>query len=235
MEFPYFFLLLFILFVVTGKLTNSLYRIFYLITLSKNVSIWLLSLLILPGTIIHEISHFLSATILRVPAYDLSIIPRIEKDGNIKAGELIIGDTDPIRRTIIGLAPMLSGLLLIYFTGNILSTNLPNILNTKYYILIFFGIYSFFAVSSTMYSSKKDLEILKIVGPAIILLVLTLYFIGVRISFTNFLTGKIVTVVSSLNQYLLICIIIDLLVLLITFLGINFFQKILGRKIVQSK
>ncbi|MBF8250153.1 MAG: hypothetical protein HW400_754, partial [Candidatus Levybacteria bacterium] len=78
-------------------------------TLSKFLSINLLSFIFLPGIIVHELSHLFVAMILFVPVGEMEFVPK--KHGNsVKLGSVEIAKTDPIRRSLIGFAPVFAGL-----------------------------------------------------------------------------------------------------------------------------
>lgn len=219
---------LILLFLLFRKISTLIYAFFFLLTKNRGVAIGILSFLFLPGTMIHELSHFLVATLLRVPAGKLTVIPTIEKDTNeIKAGKLMIAKTDPFRYTLIGIAPMIIGLILIYMIGNLLPSNLQNIS----FILLFVLCYMFFVISTTMFSSRKDLESLIIVAPITFLIIASLYKVGVRIFLDEVLIEKITSLVTQLNFYLGISLIINFVVFAILTIGKNLSEKLLGRKI----
>ena len=78
-------------------------------TLSRFLSISALSFLFLPGVIVHELSHMLVAAILIVPIGEIEFMPK-RTEGGVKLGSVAIGSCDPIRRAIIGFAPVFVGL-----------------------------------------------------------------------------------------------------------------------------
>lgn len=129
-------------------LSRMLFRLF---KSGKKVVVWL-SLLFLPGTFLHEIGHLIFAEFLFVRTDDLNIIPELKADGSVKLGGLKIERTDRLRRTIIGLAPILFGLILIWVATFYLKRGGAN----KYYSLLY--VYLLFQITHTMFASKKDLE-----------------------------------------------------------------------------
>ena len=227
------FFLLILLFIFSKKTANYIYFIFFLITNSQKLSIAILSLILLPGTIIHELSHFLLASILRVPTGELSVIPTIdEKTGQVKAGKLEIGKVDPFRYAIVGLAPTIIGIFLIYVSGKLF---FPQQLAVNNYLLTTIGVYLLFIISATMFSSNKDMESLKIALPVTCLIILSLYFVGLRLSLTSTLIIKIESLLKELNGYLLISAVVNFLVFLILVINLKLWQKILKRQILQFK
>ena len=65
--------------------------------------------LLLPGTLLHEMSHWLAARLLGVRTGRLSLGPRPAGGGVVRFGALEYVRPDPVRESLIGLAPLLSG------------------------------------------------------------------------------------------------------------------------------
>lgn len=143
------------LFLFSKLLTNSLARLFYFFTRSHKGTVSLLAALYLPGTIIHEMSHVLVAGALLVHSGEIEFLPQIREDG-VKLGSAEIGVTDPLRRALIGLAPVILGSALILgllaYLNHLITLNQASIWA---YLIIFILI---FELANTMFSSKKDLE-----------------------------------------------------------------------------
>lgn len=104
---------LILLFILSRKLINSLAKLIYRFTKSHKVVVHSLAVIFLPGTIFHELAHLLFAGIMLVPVGEMNVVPEIE-EGGVKLGSVEIGHTDPFRRAIIGVAPVLFGMLLIF-------------------------------------------------------------------------------------------------------------------------
>lgn len=151
---------------------------FLKLTKNHKVTVHILSILFLPGTIVHELSHLLVAGILMVPVGDIDLLPEVEGE-TVKLGSVQIGRTDPFRRILIGVAPLVLGLSaligLIYF-------NKDSLLHFSPVWLSILVVYLIFQITNTMFSSKKDLEgALVFIGAILtvaIIIVLTLYFTG---------------------------------------------------------
>lgn len=224
--------LLIFLYFLSRKNTTGLYSFFFLLSGNRKFSVAVLSVILLPGTVIHELSHFLLATLLRVETGELTVYPTIEENGEVRAGKLMLGKVDPFRHSIIGVAPMIIGLLIIFASGKIFIPSDFSGIHFQFSILNLIGIYLFFATSITMFSSKKDLESLVIAGPITILILLTLYLIGVRILLDVALLSKLVSVLKNLNFYLLVTSVIDYLFLVMTVILVASAEKLFKKKIV---
>lgn len=243
-------ILVLLIYLLARKNHNLLFLLLYLWTNSKSFAINFLSFIFLPGTLIHEISHWVMATMLRVPTGELSILPKIKMSGTtfakataveeIQAGKLEIAKTDPFRHALIGLAPIFSGLAIIFVIGKLLSVSFPP---TTYLPaqagnlqpITFVGIYLLFVVSSSMFSSRKDLETMVIALPVTLVVILMLNYIGLRILFDPGLVDKIVKILTELNGYLIVCGIVDLFVLIFFQTNISMWQKILKKNVVAVK
>ena len=101
-------LLLFLL--VQRWLHGELQAIFLLVTRRPSLTIGLFSFIFLPGVLLHELSHYVAAVILHVRTGRFSVIPRVLADGKIRLGYVETAPTDPVRDTLIGMAPLFSGL-----------------------------------------------------------------------------------------------------------------------------
>lgn len=79
---------------------------------NNRVALWLYALIMLPGTLLHEASHALTAFALNVEVRDISISPSVQGDwvilGYVEHGEVSTG-----KHALIGLAPLIVGTLVI--------------------------------------------------------------------------------------------------------------------------
>ncbi len=136
----------------------------------------LLFFLLLPGVLLHEFSHTLSASILGVPTGHISLTPHLDKE-HLRLGSAQIGMTDPIRLTLIGTAPFIAGTIVLWLIFRVgLNLNLSQIsldafrqvaANFSYWYLLF-G-YLIFAIANTMFSSPSDLQAAAL--PVVLLLI----------------------------------------------------------------
>lgn len=83
---------------------------------SRDAGMALLWLLLLPGIIVHEISHWLMARLLRLRTGRVQVWPQM-KGKAIVLGSVEIQKTNPLWDSLVGLAPFLSGTLLLWWIG----------------------------------------------------------------------------------------------------------------------
>lgn len=185
---------LIVLWLLSRKLSQNLFTAIFLLTTSRPVAISVLSILFFPGTVIHELAHLFTAEILGVRTSGLTLVPEGIEEKNVRTGSVSIAQSDPVRRAIIGIAPIFVGLgilgILSYFLPGIweqvaIDAN-NNILFSQvsiYYVL--FTLYSLFAVSNTMFSSPEDLDGFWPVVGVMTLLSMAAYIAGIRINLTE--------------------------------------------------
>ncbi len=75
------------------------------------------SLLFLPGTALHEFSHWLAARLVGVRVRSFSLLPERMVDGRVRFGYVETDSSDPVRAALIGAAPVAAGTLAVGFLG----------------------------------------------------------------------------------------------------------------------
>lgn len=196
--------------IVTNKMFNFLFRL----TRSRSVSISLVTVIYFPGTVIHELAHLFTAEILGVRTGKLTLAPESIREPEIRAGSVMISQTDPWRRTFIGLAPIFWGIgtiLMINFVYPLIASRITtpataqpnsNLLNWPIIVIQAVTIYLIFAVSNTMWPSKTDLR--GVWGPLISAAVLLVgaFWLGLRFQFTGPAQTLVLNFMNSLNNQL---------------------------------
>jgi hypothetical protein len=157
--------------IVQRRMHHEIQAIFLLLTRRTVLSLGLFSFIFLPGVALHEASHFLMAKLLQVPTGKFSLIPKLLPNGTLRMGYLETAKVDPIRDTLIGMAPLLTGGMVVasigtYFLGFIPITTAIQynqwlsawgMLRRLPYLPDFWmWFYLAFAVSSTMLPSASD-------------------------------------------------------------------------------
>ena len=222
---------LLLLYLFSRRISKAIYAIFYLTTRSKRLAGALLTGVLLPGTVIHEFAHLLTAEILRVPTGKLSFEPQ-EQGDSIRAGSVSIAKTDPFRRYLIGFAPIIWGLatlaLLIYMSFSYI----PPVVYLKLRLALWCAAgYLLFAVSNSMFSSPKDLEGFAVFAPVLILLVAIPYFLGFRINLTPWLIVNMSMIIERLTLILGYVMIINTAILLSAMGILRLWKKVFREEI----
>ncbi|MCZ2114500.1 MAG: hypothetical protein LC131_11810 [Anaerolineae bacterium] len=79
------------------------------------------AVVLFPGVVLHEASHWLMATLLGVRTGKMSLLPRRQADGSLQLGyvEYYKGPSlGPARESLIGAAPLISGTAVILLIGH---------------------------------------------------------------------------------------------------------------------
>jgi hypothetical protein len=186
------------LILLTQWITKHIQGIGLLLTRDGEAALIVYFCLILPGVVIHELSHALVAWVLGVKVRRLSIgITRKRRGGSVALGSVEMAHADPFRSSLIGLAPLIAGTVVILLIGsqvfglrpfvvndpNKLWSELQSIYRTPDFWL---WVYLVFAISNAMLPSTADRHAW---GTALL-------FIGVLVVFA-YLTGLVQSLTSG--------------------------------------
>ncbi len=207
------FLLQIIVIYIISKLTIKELFLFLRKFFQTDFPVFLLvSFIFLPGTIIHETSHFITALLLILPVKSMTIFPKWDNN-EIKLGEVLFVKKDFLRAILVGIAPVFFGigiLFLLFFYQIYPSNNLG--LNILYSYLIF-------SISANMFSSKQDLKDLILITPVALLVMVLFYVFDIKIN-TDFIN----VIMNKVNLYIFFVLIIN--VFLFSFFKLlNYFIK----------
>ncbi len=214
MQFLAFFLFQIVLiYFISRQLINELFYSLNSFIGNKKIVYNLIAVFFLPGTVIHEISHFFAAVILLLRVRSVSILP--EWKGNyLKLGSVVYEKKDIFRSILVGISPLFGGLAFFWFLAafKIFPQNSLG-------INILLG-YLIFSVASNMFSSAKDLQDLIFIIPFGLIAAAIIYIFNIRVElvFTASFWQNIINIFQKINNYLLISLGLNL--------GLLFFLKI---------
>lgn len=160
------------LFFVSRQTIKELF-IFFRRFLPDKVVFTIITIFFLPGTILHELAHFVMAIMLMLRVREVSVLPEFEKD-YIKLGKVIYEKKDIVRGILVGIAPIVAGLAVFWIFSVWKLFPTPNI-----FLTVFLG-YFIFVVSTTMFSSKQDLVDLIYIIPLGIIIAGILYILNIN-------------------------------------------------------
>jgi hypothetical protein len=136
-------------------LIQAISKIIYLLTRSEKLVIYTLSIIFFPGTLIHELAHAISAGVMFVHVGNIEFVPKITERG-VKLGSVEITKTDAIRRSLIGVSPVIVGLTIIISSLYLLIARYS--LQDLPFWAGSVALYILLVISNTMFSSRKDME-----------------------------------------------------------------------------
>lgn len=143
----------------------------------RRMIVGMLSLVYLPGTIIHELSHYIAALLLGMHPYDVNIFPVIEAH-KVRLGHVMYEKNkgDILRPILVGIAPFFGAmtvLLLVVYSGMFPGKAL--------WQTVIFG-YLILTITANMFSSAQDLVDIGYLIPPVIIICLLLYLFPVSIA-----------------------------------------------------
>lgn len=202
---------IFSLYLFSRLLIRSLSHLIIKITRSQTATVHLLATFFLPGTFVHEMAHALTAALMLVTVHDIHLFPKVEEHG-IKLGSVEIDRTDPFRRALIGVAPIIWGISMLLLFTWLIESFVPREWGSWWMYLIV-G-YLIFVTSNTMFSSRKDMEGMLLINVLIIATVGGLLLLKVYAPFIWFanLLNTNSSFMLGLNIYLLVPIIVDIFI-----------------------
>lgn len=143
-------MLLLILYVATRMSITHVFRALKGVFRHDWLTYVLFSVIFFPGTLVHELAHYLTAIALLLKVHSIHLIPE-RKGAEIKLGKVIYEKADFLRGILVGVAPVVFGTALL-FTYPIL-VRFPH---QSAWVNIL-SVYIMFVISTTMFSSRQDL------------------------------------------------------------------------------
>lgn len=225
-----------------------LHGVSLLLTGRPDWAIYIYAIVLFPGVLLHEVSHWLAATVLGVRTGGMSLWPRRQPDGTLQLGYVEYYKSrrlGPVRESLIGGAPLLAGTVAILLIGtyvfgvtdlaeavrsgdvDILARAMADLMATPYILL---WVYLIFAVSNAMLPSRSDRH----AWPAFLLIMGTvsaiLFFLGRSMPVgESGLAGLLAEPVAFIFGYLGIAFSIAIAVDILFMLAIALLESILSR------
>lgn len=216
-----FFIQMVLLYFLSRLTINKAFQFLQIFSKNDHLVFSVISLVFFPGTIIHELAHFLTATVLFLKVRSIDILPRRE-GAEIKLGSVLYEKKDFVRGVLVGIAPIFAGVLFFWLVAAFRLFPARNILMNIVFL------YLIFAVSSMMFSSKRDLVDLIYFIPLAVFLYGAIYIFDLRLDFliqNESLRQGMISFIRQVNIYLFLSIGINLTLLLLFFTV----KKMLGR------
>lgn len=209
----------------------ELQSISLLVTGSSRLGYIFYTILLLPGTILHELSHWIFAELLRVPTGEISLLPDLSSDPSKekKLGYVMTARSDPFRGFLIGVAPTITGLsslaLLSHISANFIDFNT---LNWQLVLII----YLYFVISNSMITSKQDRKYLPFMLIFMFIIIVALYLSDITLSpsYISYATDLF----NTLNKALYITIAVNIVLYTILFILRKISEKVTRKRISRS-
>lgn len=123
------------------------------------------------GTLVHELSHILMASILFVRVKAFNLKSEIVEDKHIRLGSAEVEQVDPFRNALVGIAPLAFGIIIIYFLAS--SVNLQQFNWYEFIKLLFIS-----QISNSMFLSKSDTVYFKYIFILFVSLIVIIFVVN---------------------------------------------------------
>lgn len=205
---------------------------FFVLTRSQDNATLAIFLLFLPGVFIHEAAHWTMARLLGLKTGKFRVWPK-RQGKYIGLGSVSVESRDPIRDSLVGIAPLLVGIVLVTIIGDIIfdTTAVSTRLTDGDWLgaLIAFqqrvnrpsGLlwaYLLFTIANAMMPSASDREpIMPVLGYGLVAIVAYI-ILGLPLQGATTMMQWLSPTLSNFSSALLFVIVLDIIVLVILYL-----------------
>lgn len=95
---------------------RHLWGLAYLVSQDETAADFVHFAVLLPGVVLHEVSHWATARLLGLQVGRLELWPKAEKDG-LRLGSVQVQQADPLRGSLVGIAPLVAGSAVLLLIG----------------------------------------------------------------------------------------------------------------------
>ena len=223
----------------------------FLLTRDMRLAQWFFWLVLLPGTFLHEISHWITANLLLVRTHRLSLWPKIRPDGWMEMGAVHMeANIDPFRHSLIGLAPLVFGTLAVLAIGQFMlgvgqiQAILANGNVNKLVLLAidrltlsstWLWLYLIFTISNSMFPSSSDRQAWRTALLYLVLIFAIPLLLGIIPAIPISLQSFGLTLMTALLFAFSITLVVDLV-----FMGLIIFVEsilswLMGRQVIYNR
>ncbi len=195
--------------------------------------------LVLPGVVLHELSHAAVALLLGIRVLSINLF-QFRGQGDARQGEVVVAKADPLRMSFVGAAPLFAGvgcllLLVRWLDPPVVALDLAAVGQVGTLLSHWstaLALYLLFAIANTMFPSEADREAWWIVGGALVLLAGLLFLLGIRPELPPRWVALLVAHAQGLAAALIPVIVVDVVCLAVVLLLELLVSRIRGRRVV---
>jgi hypothetical protein len=202
---------------------------------SARVAVATYDVLVLPGVVLHELSHMLAAWLLGVRVLRVRLF-QFRRLHDPRQGEVVVAHADPLRMSLIGASPLLGGItalvllrpLLAALVGESvsLSTLAPMLATPRTFMVLYLVV----AVTNTMFPSAADRQAWRVV--IVGALVVGALVLALRVAVPPSWIDSIIAAAERLTALLWPVLVIDVAVFVIVLVCEALVGRMRGRRIV---
>jgi hypothetical protein len=168
-------------------LSRHIQGLVLLLTDSPGIATTTYDLLVLPGVVLHELSHAALALLLGLRVLRINLF-QFRSRHDPRQGEVVVTKADPLRMSLVGAAPLIFGVVALLLLVRWLDP--PTVgLNLAAFGQLWqqlrdpataIGTYMLFAIANTMFPSEADRKAWWVVGVVVLAFGVILLVLGVR-------------------------------------------------------
>jgi hypothetical protein len=232
---------------------SHLHGVSLLLTGRPELAVIVYAVVLFPGVVLHETSHWLAATLLGVRTGSWSLLPKLQPDGTLQLGYVEYykrRTLDPVRESLIGAAPLIAGTGVILLIGhyvfsvtsladairtadvNVLADAMAQVLAAPNVLA---WLYLIFAVSNAMLPSRSDRRAWP--GFLVVMLVLTFVvaFLGRGTSLLGDLSRPVAVMFGYLATAFSIAIAVDIVFIAVIALAEWMLGRARGKSVIYGR
>lgn len=220
-------------------LSRHIQGLILLLTGSSTIATTIYDLLVLPGVVLHELSHVVVALLLGLRVLQVNLF-QFRSRTDPRQGEVIVTKADPLRMSVVGAAPLIGGVLVLlllvrWLDPPTVDLNLAALGQLRQQLrdpLTALVTYLLFAIANTMFPSEADRRAWWVVGVVVLVIGLVLLALGVRPNLPPLWVERLSTQADQLTAALLPVVVVDLVILVVVLLLETLVSRIRGRRVV---
>ena len=173
------------LYLSKAKLSTEFSHLIHRFGGNRNSLIIFWSTIFLPGTVIHEMSHFLFAILTGARTGNIEIFPRFleedcekeEKDSGVILGSVQTQKLNLFQGFMVGTAPFIVGITLLIWLASMIQASYES---SAIYMLLFQG-YLFFTISNSFFPSWTDIKQVLPLTVVVLIVIILSWIIGLKV------------------------------------------------------
>lgn len=220
-------------------LSRHIQGLVMLVSGSPRIATAVYDVLVLPGVVLHELSHVAVALLLGIRVVSINLF-QFRRHNDPRQGEVVVAKADPLRMSLVGAAPLFGGLgALLLLVGWLdpptigldltVLGQLRSLLNDWRSAS---GLYLLVAIANTMFPSEADRQAWWVVGSVIVVGGLVLWLAGVQPALPPAWMNTVQTQADRMTAALLPVVVIDLICLTVIIVAETLVGRVRGRRVV---
>jgi hypothetical protein len=223
-------------------LSRHIQGLLLLLTRNQRIATAGYDLVVLPGVVLHELSHAAIALLLGIRVLSINLF-QFRGRNDPRQGEVVVAKADPFRMSIVGAAPLFFGvaallLLVRWIDPPTVGLNLAALSQLRTLLTDWsstLGLYLLFAIANTMFPSAADRKAWWTVGIVFFGIAAVLLLLGVRPQLPPRWMTVMVAQANLLTSLLLPVIVLDVVCLVVVLVLELLVGRLRGQRVMYRK